>query len=149
MKNSTIMVQTVPLIFLILAGCAPAEKTMVAAIVSEKPQPSMALECHAEGREPFKPVKKVAGDKTPAAELAHALQSNKSRMARNDGRAEACECWIKDVLHNSDDMKRLEKKCTPAPVAAPVAASAPAAAPKVVTPKPAIPMPPMPPKPAN
>ena len=95
------------------------QEVKVVATTVERPRPAMPITCHADKREKFKAVAKKAGDQTEAAALAHALQSNKSRLARNELAARDCECFVASEAKNADDLKRLEGQCTPPPPAEP------------------------------
>jgi hypothetical protein len=114
---ATILRATFALLLAIaMTACASTKQIEVVAITPERPKPAMPTTCYAAGSAKFKPIDKVAGNKTPAANALHALQSNKSRMARNDERALNCECWVRDEIRNPGDIKRLDGLCPgPAP----------------------------------
>jgi hypothetical protein len=76
--------------------------------------------CGTEKHEPFKLVKKIAGNKTPQSEQSHALQSNKRRMVSNLTLVHECRCWIARAGANPVDLEWAKTSCSPA--AAPSAA---------------------------
>lgn len=95
-----------------VGGCGGDVPKANVAVVTEKQQfPVMSDMCHADKLEKFKPAKANPDGTGEADGLAHALQSNKSRMARNEGRALACECSVASLTKNEADTKRLEGKC--------------------------------------
>jgi hypothetical protein len=111
MANKFSLIGAIALTSFLLGACAKEKELTVVAVPMERPKPAMPTTCYKDGTEKFKPVTKVAGDKTPAGNALQALQSNKSRMSKNDGRVRDCECWIAGATQNESDNKRLEGLC--------------------------------------
>ncbi len=106
-------------VLLMLPGCSSTKEVVAIATAIERPKPAMPLTCHHDKGQKFKPVDKVPGDKTPIANAVQALQSNKSRIDKNEARALDCECWVADTVQSAEDQERLGNKCVKAPVAEP------------------------------
>lgn len=97
-----------------LAGCESTKQIETVAVAAEVARTPISQTCHTEGLEKFKGVAKAkTKDATPPEALVHALQSNKSRMTRNEERVLQCECAQAQESQNPDDLKRLGAKCDP------------------------------------
>lgn len=112
MKNLAIIISVVASIVVSACGISQESKQLdITVTKKEEVKLPISPVCHKDGLNPFKPVAK-GKDETPAVNLAHALQSNKSRMARNEVRVALCECYQAQANGNEQDKKRLEKQCS-------------------------------------